>query len=227
MRRSLDRNPIGWLHQYSVGARLTKWGWCSFVVIVECLFTLNHNDVSFGQTFVFGALLLAMTFTSAGSFRRERETGALELILVTPLRVREIIIGRVGGIWRQFLPATALALAAALYVSTFDGSFFDDSQVQETTIGLCLLLSSFLAVPIIGLYWSLRRANYLVAWIGVVVSALVSPWCMAWVWHSMHGSPEDDPSKVLVFMSVQLGTAAVCAVRLIANLTARRFLITT
>jgi ABC-type transport system involved in multi-copper enzyme maturation permease subunit len=224
MNRSLERNPIGWLQQYSVAARLTKWGWCLFVVVVECLFTLNLNDVSFGQTVVFAVLLLAMTFTAAGSFRRERETGALELLLVTPLRVWQIVAGRVGGIWRQFLPATLLALAAALYVSTFDGSFFDHSQVEEMTIGLPLLLSSFLTIPVVGLYWSIRCANFLLAWIGVSLTALVVPWCLTWAW-SVTSSHENFFSGALVFLCVQIGLAAVAAVRLIANLTARRFVI--
>ena len=35
MNRSLDRNPIGWLHQYSWSARLTKWGWCFVVIALE------------------------------------------------------------------------------------------------------------------------------------------------------------------------------------------------
>src|SRR5438552_3914028 len=33
MRRTLDRNPIGWLQQYSTEARMTRWGWWRFIVI--------------------------------------------------------------------------------------------------------------------------------------------------------------------------------------------------
>jgi ABC-type transport system involved in multi-copper enzyme maturation permease subunit len=225
MRRSLERNPIGWLQQYSVASRLTKWGWCLFVVIVECLLALNLNDVDTGQLFVFGVLLLAMAFSAAGSFRRERETGALELLLVTPLRVRQIVGGRVHGIWMQFLPATMLALAAAFYVSTFRG-WWNDSQMAELGAGFCVLLSSFVAVPVIGLYWSMRRANFLAAWIGVAVTALLLPWCLAWSW-SVLRTHQEPVSALFVFMWLQIGLATVCGVRLMSNLSARRFVVTT
>jgi ABC-type transport system involved in multi-copper enzyme maturation permease subunit len=237
MQRSMERNPIGWLQQYSVRARLTKWGWCLFVVIVECLFTGSFarasrdailNDVTFGQVFVFAVLLLAMTFTAAGSFRHERETGALELLLVTPLRVWQIVVGRIGGIWRQFLPATALALGAALYVSTFDGFLFDQSDLVEMTADFSLLLSSFVAVPLTGLYWSMRRANFLVAWIGAFTSSLVMPGCVTWAFmRVVHDHQQNASWGLVIFVGVQLGVAAISAARLFANLSARRFVITT
>ncbi len=226
MRRTMERNPIGWLQQYSVRARLAKWGWCLFVVTVECLFTLNLNDVTSGQVFVFAVLLFAMTFTAAGSFRRERETGALELLLVTPLRVWQIVVGRIGGIWRQFLPATVLALVAALYVSTFGGSLSDHSDRVEMTENFCLLLSSFVAVPLTGLYWSMRRANFLVAWVGAFTSSLVLPWCATWGFlRVMHDQDQNQSWALVIFLGVQLGVAAFSAARLFANLSARRFMI--
>ena len=41
----------------------------------------------------------------SGSFRRERETGVLELLLVAPLSTHQIVWGRLRAIWGQFAPA--------------------------------------------------------------------------------------------------------------------------
>jgi len=223
MRRSLERNPIGWLQQYSVAARMTKWGWCLFVILVESLFTLNLNDVDTGQPFVFGILVLAMAFSASGSFRRERESGALELLLVTPLRVWQIVLGRIGGIWRQFLPALTLAAGAAFYVSTFGGFFLDQSHLAELLALFSVLLGSFITVPVIGLYWSLRRTNYLVSWIGAVVTSLLVPWCCAAIGRRLDFASPGIP----LFISFQLLAAIFCGVRLVSNLSARRFVIAT
>ncbi|MCI0744311.1 MAG: ABC transporter permease subunit, partial [Verrucomicrobia subdivision 3 bacterium] len=105
LSRSLQRNPIGWLHQYSWHARLTKWGWCLAIVLLECAAAADLRTIEAVQPFAVMLLLSGLAFSAAGSFRRERETGALELLLVCPLSVNQIIGGRVRGVWKQFLPA--------------------------------------------------------------------------------------------------------------------------
>ena len=136
--------------------------------------------------------------------------------------VIRFVAGCVGGIWRQFLPATVIALLAALYVSSFGGGFSKLRELEEVATGVGLLLGSFIAVPVAGLYWSLRCTNFLVAWIGVAGTALVAPWCATWVW-SVLILQADSVSHLLVFFVVQTGLSMVCGARLLANLSARRF----
>ncbi len=186
MRRRLDRNPIGWLQQYSTLSRVTKWGWFLFVVLVEsCMVAwAGWSGLDECQFWVVLLVLLGLAASAAGSFRREREAGTLELILVTPLSVGQIIFGRLRGVWGQFLPTIALLLLlfALLAESGIPGSWsygwpwrFD----ENTAFGLLVALS-FLTIPVLGLYCSLVRKSFLSAWISTALAGLVLPWLIAY-----------------------------------------------
>src|SRR6185369_13158550 len=116
LSRTLSSNPVGWLQQYSTSARMVKWGWCLGIIVVEIIFSSNTNDLYGAQAGLGLILLLGLTFSATGSFREELETGAFELLLVTPLRERQIIMGRLRGLWRQFLPAILLYGAGSIYL---------------------------------------------------------------------------------------------------------------
>src|SRR5207302_951997 len=118
MRRKLERNPIGWLEQRTWSGRLITWGW--FGVIVSLLSaTITERNFFSGDDVIeilLACLLIgSLAMTAAGSFRRERESGVLELLLVSPVGEREIIFGRLRGLWGQFLPAFGLLLAIWCY----------------------------------------------------------------------------------------------------------------
>ncbi|MBM3832641.1 MAG: hypothetical protein FJ403_05095 [Verrucomicrobia bacterium] len=100
--RTLDRNPIAWLQEYSWTARLTKWGWFGVIMIGELLMLFNYAFFFLWQLRLALVLALGMAFTSAWSFRRERQSGALELLLVTPLQAGQLIRGRLWGLWAHF-----------------------------------------------------------------------------------------------------------------------------
>jgi ABC-type transport system involved in multi-copper enzyme maturation permease subunit len=162
----LDRNPIGWLHAYSAGQRLLKWGLCLGVVVFETglLGLVGFQDFEQMQWWVGLAVVFGIAFSAAGSFQQERETGALELILVTPIRERQIISGRLLGIWSQFLP-TLIPLMLAW-------SFSWESEVRMFAWGM---LVDFAVLPVVGFYLSLRCRSFFTAWIGTAVVAVVVP----------------------------------------------------
>ncbi len=181
MRRMLERNPIGWLQQYRATARVSKWGWCLFFVVVDCVVSSNTSwyDMAALHLWLGIFLLLGLSFSAAGSFRRERETGALELILVTPIRERQLIWGRLRGLWSQFLPAAVFAIGLYAWLDHEAASMVWWWRRPEETAARALILaalaSTFLCVPIIGLYFSLRRKTFLVAWLSTVGTAVVLP----------------------------------------------------
>jgi ABC-type transport system involved in multi-copper enzyme maturation permease subunit len=184
LRRALERNPIGWLHRYSWHARLTKWGWCAFVVCIELLLASSWQDAWDAQFWIALLLLLGLTFSAAGSFRRERETGALELLLVTPLRAGQIIRGRLQGIRMQYLPSIATLLLAwfCLMQPGWTRNFFTpDAWERGFAVWLYLLVgatTSYVTLPVIGLYFSLRRMNHLVSWLCACTVGLLIPWLL-------------------------------------------------
>ena len=162
LSRSLSANPIGWLQHYSPSGRLVKWGWCFFIIVVEVIFSRNPSDLYDAQAGLGLLLLLGLTFSATGSFRQELETGAFELLLVTPLRERQIIAGRLRGLWRQFLPAILVYACGSIYLA----SGWSDREVATTAWhAVASTLASFCTLPLIGLYFSMRRWNFFPAWL--------------------------------------------------------------
>ena len=192
MRRTLERNPIGWLQRYSTGARMIQWGWCLFIVVTECVLvaSVSWYDLEWLQYWLLLLLALSLAASAASSFRSERESGALELILVAPLSVPQIIFGRLLGLWRQFLPALVMLLAVIAFWAQTER--WESSR--ECDLGLAALVGcTFGALPVVGLYFSLSRKHFLTAWLNTLGVCLLLPvflpfllvYLLTFVWGSL------------------------------------------
>jgi ABC-type transport system involved in multi-copper enzyme maturation permease subunit len=185
-RRALDRNPIGWLHQHSLSARMMQWGWCLGLILFECALVTDQRMASLwtGQYWLAYGLLFSMAFSAAGSFRTERQSGAMELLLVTPLQEIKIVIGRLGGIWSQFLPAILILAAAWLQLSQnarlFAGIASSRLDAWSQIVFPVIFVTSFFTLPLIGLYFSLVQMNFLMAWLLTIVTGLMLPVPLYW-----------------------------------------------
>jgi ABC-type transport system involved in cytochrome c biogenesis permease component len=159
LSRSLERNPIGWLQHYSWNGRITKWGWLGAIILLE-LFALSDLDAFAEAQPIFVLLVTAgLAFTASASFRQERESGALELLLVCPLTVTQIIWGRLRGIWMQYLPSFALlivCLAVGADLENYD---------RHKTGWFYAILTVFITLPVIGLFFSLHTKSFMAAWL--------------------------------------------------------------
>jgi len=226
----LSRNPIGWLEQRSWSGRLIVWSWLAIVVcIYSSLFShlaLYQNGFDGIQGFLATLLSLSMAISAAGSFRREHETGVLELLLVAPLREEQIIHGRVKGLWSQFLPAVALLFAIWLYCGTFLGQ-------GHNFVSVLLYAVTFATLPIVGLYFSLDKKNFIAALVWTLLVQMVIPSGLSraadfWYWSrssmsysfGAFGSPT---IHAVVSVCAQIGIALFLAWRLKDNLKRRRF----
>ena len=161
LSRSLERNPIGWLQHYSWNGRITKWGWLAAIIVVELFAISDVNDFAEVQPIFVLLFTAGLAFTASASFRRERETGALELLLVCPLTVAQLIWGRLRGIWMQYLPSFALlivCLAVGAEIENYDRS-------HKTGWFYAIAFAAFITVPVIGLFFSLHTTNFLTAWL--------------------------------------------------------------
>jgi ABC-type transport system involved in multi-copper enzyme maturation permease subunit len=210
LSRSLAANPIGWLQQYSPSARMVKWGWCLFIIVVEIIFSADCEDLYRAQAGLGLFLLLGLTFSATASFREELETGAFELLLVTPLRERQIIAGRVRGLWWQFLPAVLVYGAGSIYLAS---GWSYREYARQAWSALSSTISGYCALPLIGLYFSVRRWNFFVAWLAACLVGLLPG-----VLGRMLGLA--DPSLI----ALQLGPALISAVLLEKRLRSRGFL---
>jgi ABC-type transport system involved in cytochrome c biogenesis permease component len=226
----LRRNPIGWLEQRSWSGRLVIWSWFAVVACVysSLLANLPLYEHGFPQWQRFLSLLLvgSMALNAAGSFRRERESGVLELLLVAPLRESQIIFGRLVGMWTQFLPAILLLCAVWLYVAAF---LPGDSQLAP----LVQFVVACLTVPVVGLYFSLARGSTLAAFLWTTGIQIVAPAALATGWRFCSGGYRSlmypgsmaATLAVLLEMTIQIGFVALFGWRLYADLHTRRFVL--
>ena len=222
----LTRNPIGWLQQYSWNARLVKWGWCLGIVLSECVLITDHSlsNVWEGQYLLAALLILGVAFTASGSFREECQTGAIELLLVTPLKVPQILRGRIRGVWGQFLPgAVVLALAwfwllkdASLFASNYYTSGNSYRKVFDFVLPL-FFVSSFFLLPEIGLFFSLQRLHFVGAWLLTCATGLLVPALIGW-WMNRGFVP-----AAATLLTIQAVVALISRILLQRNLIRRDF----
>jgi ABC-type transport system involved in multi-copper enzyme maturation permease subunit len=222
MRGRLERNPIGWLEQRTWSGRLVTWGWLAVTVALYSAilshqtFFPNYNSM---QTWLAWLMCGSMALSAAGSFRRERESGVLELLLVSPLHEGDIILGRVTGLWAQFFPSFALLLGAWAYIESF-------LQYSINAGGIIVFFAfTYVTLPVIGLYFSLLCRTFLSAFICTVAVGLIVPiaipflflriWSLAWINLEINWSGS--------YVVTQLFLALVCWARLDAILRARSF----
>lgn len=172
LRRKLERNPIGWLEQRQWTGRTAIAAWLA-VIITFYLAMLQdaspYRRFSTGiQTAMAWLLALSLAVAAAGSFRRERELGVMELLLVTPLGARRIALGRLRGLWEQFLPATVLLLAMWIYIAATFGNPTDWPRIVFAATTLT-------TIPVVGLYFSLRKRSLIGALAWTVLIGLLLP----------------------------------------------------
>lgn len=156
-RRWLRRNPMRWLMRYPAEIRWIRVAAaCGVAGIEAILFVLR---VPFSEWFAVQVLLLvvlggALAMGAAESFRRERESGALELLLVTPLRPRDLAHGRIGGLWWTFGPAF-LVWAASLWAAV------PILRTNEDQVALCVWGGAlFVSIPAVGLEAAFQFRGY-------------------------------------------------------------------
>jgi ABC-type transport system involved in multi-copper enzyme maturation permease subunit len=200
-QKARSRHPIAWLQEYSWSARLAKWGWCAFVVVAQ--FVVLVIGLASNKTFHTAQLLLAtvvvlgLALSGANSFRTERLTGAMELLLVTPLSPMKIIGGRLWGMWVHFFPAIMILvflwIASAPLIRSKPGEAY-------------LALSSYIFLPMIGLFISMLPWNVLVAAAVIFVLGAVAP---IYVGNALALLSDQSNLTVIIALQALLGFTAL------------------
>jgi ABC-type transport system involved in multi-copper enzyme maturation permease subunit len=180
MRRLIERNPVGWLERRTWQARMVTWAW---IAVVGCVVSAAASDPQFFRsnslewlTTLAAMLCASMALSSAGSFRRERETGVMELLLVSPLGVSRIIRGRLRGLWGQFGPGVGLFVASWLYLIPVLARPFGGMDEGAAVVGvLWLFCNTALTLPVMGLYLSMRCRLFILAAVVTMAGAVFVP----------------------------------------------------
>jgi ABC-type transport system involved in multi-copper enzyme maturation permease subunit len=155
---------------------MVTWAWFAIVISVYSMVLTDRNFFRSSdgiQGFMGWLLAISMAVSAAGSFRRERESGVLELLLVSPLSVRQIIGGRLRGLWGQFLLSIATLLGIwAYFLTIFPRSY---SYGSEGMAAVWFFAVSFLVIPVIGLYFSVCSRHFVGALVLTLGFAFVMP----------------------------------------------------
>jgi len=233
LRWRLARNPVGWLEQRRVGGRLVIWGWMAVTVLIYIGCGLDGSFYGDGfmkvQTVLTWLLMGSMAITAAGSFRRERENGMLELLLVSPLGEWALIAGRLRALWSQFLPVTVLFFA----VSVFQTMLFGSDESRELRAFLPYLGLAYVTLPVIGLYFSLARQQFIAALFWTLIFGGMLPFALGAsgasteiinsLFRAASYSDDDEGGGFFLTLLLQAGIAVVFALVLRHHLARRKF----
>jgi len=174
-RRLLEVNPVIWLVSRGERERLSLWtvvlGAVGLIAGVW-LFAMGSGPVSVALLVALMLLHLGLAIWLATEachlFAGARDSGALELLLSTPLTIREVVKGHLLGLKRLFYRPVALLLAVEgllLAGQLFIMGAQDASgrQMAYTVIGVGLFVGAaimdFLAVAHYGMWMGLSTKN--------------------------------------------------------------------
>lgn len=206
--KARDKNPIAWLQEYNWTARLTKWGWAILLFAAQIRMLFEARRYLDYQLQLYALVAFGIAFSAAASFRAERQTGALELLLVTPISAAQIIWGRLQGIWFHFLPP--VAILATVWI-------MGPQWISLPHRYLFYLAGAYFCIPPIGFYISLLTANVLVSWLVTLFFSMLIPYAVV---NAFHFSRSEKPA---VFFCVQAFLALGAFYLLHENLARRRF----
>jgi ABC-type Na+ efflux pump permease subunit len=181
-KRLLDLNPYFWL----AGRPYLKvsFVWTA-VALIGCAWfstTLSIGSITEEANIAFALLLNFMlkmwiTVEAGRSLASDKKSGAFELLLSTPLTVRDILRGQTLALRRQFLKPLALVviLELLLLASVHDGQ--DTAQARWVYLAFILLLvADAVTLGWAGMLAALTAKSYGRATLKTAASVLVLPW---------------------------------------------------
>ena len=227
--RLLAINPFLWLtgrqrmKTFSVWAFLLialaiwMWGW------IEFRSDWLNNGIYIATAFILHSVLKAwLAGAAARQLAEDRRTGALELLLSTPLSVDEILSGQKLALRRQFGgPVGVVLLVDTVLFSVGLPSVGPGNHSQWTTVwaaGMAVFVVDLWALGWLSMWFGLtsRRANQ--ASSGAIFVVMVLPWLyfglamtfLAWFLWLERVSISEEIATVLWFgISVGVATIAV------------------
>lgn len=176
-RRLLAVNPFLWLTQRERGKPYYVWIYFAAVITTWVFGNWQYGEVLFDLKSGVPGLLLIQAFLkiwviseSCTRLGEDRRSGALELLLSTPLNERDIVRGQWLAFRRQFaLPIACFAAFEFLMVR----HFLPDA-LALATVGMLLL--DLMALGYVGMWLGLKSRSTNRAILGTASLVLVLPW---------------------------------------------------
>jgi len=184
-RDLLDQNPVLWLASRNQLKTRLLWSAVAIALVTWLVWRwlTGPGSDTWSSTFFIAVLLqapLKWLVASEASQRwvHERQTGALELLLTTPLSVSEILRGHGLSLWRLFgVPALAILvveMVTLVVADAFSGPQFEMGVL--TLVGAVVFVWDLYALAWVGLWMGLSSRKPNQAFLGTGVRILVLPW---------------------------------------------------
>jgi hypothetical protein len=229
--RVLDRNPFQWLTardrlpQFLTGlvylVVFPLWLWVFVKAMSLLLGTASFMALRMLQPLLMMScvvnLVLKFMIASEASRRLndDRQSGALELLLVTPLKIRSIVSGQRRALLRQFVFAlgfSILLMAAPWYAfahfsppNNSDDDFFAIMVVGN----IVSLVSDFVALGWVGMWDGLRARQHHRAILRTLIKILVVPWIIFLLMQTMMLSGARSAGEAKAIFMVWFGLGVV------------------
>jgi hypothetical protein len=185
--RALERNPLFWLDDRYRWQKDLMWLALGLVAAIYLEGWLYHRnwvasyDIILWGLFINYSLCLWVILQATHRFCQDRESGAFELLLVTPLSTAEMIRGRMQALRSQFGLAILFAVVGGLLVwrnLVLHHPGRDRALFIACLFGLGLLPLQAWMLARVGLYLSLRHKSSLTAALGAVWRVVLIPWLL-------------------------------------------------
>jgi hypothetical protein len=187
---TLAINPVWWLTSRNTHQRAWLWTVASaFSVAGVISWFMARNSATLWAIFgcaiaVHLALAVWLAFEACNSFTDARSTGALELLLSTPLSVRQILRGQHLALRQLFLGPVALLLSvevllviAQMWRLTQSGSSVFERIMLGLVLGFCIVwfVLDLFAVAEVGMWYGLTSQKPTQALTRTILKVLILP----------------------------------------------------
>jgi hypothetical protein len=186
-QRLLSVNAFFWL---AARARLKPAAVWAVLGLLACAWAWGiakyHRDWFDPSTYIVTALVLGMLVKgwiaseTGRQLAEDRKSGALELLLSTPLTVRQILAGQRLALQRQFLgPMVVVLVAGCVFMLAIAHDTTSGDRAQWYCLGIAwmvLLVADSVALYWVGMWQSLKAKNPSRAASGSLLKIVVLPW---------------------------------------------------
>ena len=190
-RAMLDQNPILWLAARNERGRWLLWALVAGAILVSAaglLLTWGLGSYALGISAVLQlgvALVLKVwvAWRSCATLAEARRTGAVELLLATPIKIEEIIRGHWQALQRFFL--WPVVVATLLYLVPLAAPFLAPNPAGNTMLawpspvlallGMATLVLDLVALAWVGMWMGLSQTRRVQAFAKTLLYAMIIP----------------------------------------------------
>ena len=218
-RRLLEINPFFWLAARPRWKGIWPWAVLILAGLVWWwgLTKFRRHWIDEGAfiftTFVLHTILkLWLASEAPRRFSMDRRSGSLELILCTPLKVREIVDGQLAALWRQFAGPSAVVLLIDVIFAVTKRSL--DDFVTLYVVPMVVYVADMVTLAWLGMWLGLRSRTSNRATAAAVARILVLPWVILMVLVFLEASrllpnvslpASDETIGFLIALAIALG----------------------